>query len=108
MGLTFGVISILWIFFRAPNLFIALDYCFRIFTKTLFIRPEFQNMGYAFVIVLLILFMFVLEWKNRKYLHGLTVISPSNKVIRFSIYYLLLFSIFYFSGANQTFIYFQF
>ncbi len=107
---TFLVVSIAWVFFRAENL----EAAFRILDSI----GNFP--GYAFelpksiptLIPLLftIALMLVIEWRHRTRTHGLQI-SPTEypRWVRWSIYHSLLIVLLLYGKFNETtFIYFQF
>jgi alginate O-acetyltransferase complex protein AlgI len=108
MILTFGLVSIAWIFFRSPTIEFAFVYIIKMFSSSIFLKPEFPEMGHAFVVLILIVFMIIIEWQGRNDDFGIRNIFVKNKVLRYFFYYLILILVFYFSVNNQQFIYFQF
>lgn len=92
--ITFVLVALGWILFRAPSMTECWGYiqalC-RLDFSSIWIENIFQM---ACVIVAIII-MFVFEW--RKYLPN-----------RWWVYYILLFSIWWFAGQDVDFIYFQF
>ena len=105
MLLTFGLVTIAWIFFRANSIGFALHYIKNIFNASLFSMP--QNFPYT-TFLLLIIFV-VLEWISRTGVHPFQKIKQIKYLpIRWSIYYIVVFSILMFAGKPQQFIYFQF
>lgn len=102
---TFTLTVFAWIFFRANNVEHAVNYISGIFTKSLFSIPSERP-----VILILIVIIFVLiEWLGRE--HQFAIANINNKLpreIRWVFYYAVIFMIFYFSGTEQQFIYFQF
>ena len=102
---TFGLVVFAWIFFRADNLSHAFNYISGIFSSSFFAIPAyFPKKVFAFIAVLLLI-----EWWGRSDNHALEKFSLSwPKPVRILFYYCLLFMIFYFSGEEQQFIYFQF
>lgn len=112
MLLTFFVVMICWVFFRAENIhqaFSFLDmmagnwggapYTGEASWKEC--REEIRCLAFFFPI------LFCAEWLNRKYEYALERM-PSNAFLRYLIYYALILSCFFFRGSQQTFIYFQF
>ena len=102
--LTFVSTVFAWIFFRARDLSQAFDIIGEIFSTTIFNRFEvFSGKLVGFLIVFMLA-----EWLGRdsKYALGKAYLWP--KWIRFSIYSLIIFAIFVYSGQQQEFIYFQF
>lgn len=105
MFLTFGLTVFTWIFFRAENISHAFGYISEIFSASIFTIPEVRPR-----ILIIILFLFILfEWlgKNDEYAFEKFAIHWP-KPLRFLVYCLLTFLIFYYAGQEQEFIYFQF
>ena len=112
MLLTFGIVMICWVFFRAENLNQAFSFL-KMMTggwgeiihaeKPAWAdcREELRCLCFALPVLL------GFEWINRKYEHALEKL-PRNAVLRNLIYYGLIFSCIFFRGQQQTFIYFQF
>lgn len=108
MLLTFALVVIGWIFFRAETIADAIHYivalCSPEIWETLFefwIYPT-NNAGW-FVIIMLIV-----EWLQRDKEHGLDIRNIKYGWLRIIIYYTLILVMFWFSGKSETFIYFQF
>lgn len=106
---TFFVVTIAWIFFRAPTISEALDYVRLLFFKGWFfdLHVPTPKAQFAYTIVLLIGFI-IFEWCSRNKEFPLELSMYSWKV-RWSIYYIvfLLIITFGFYGENE-FIYFAF
>lgn len=103
ISITFLVVVLAWVFFRAENLQHAMQFLNGIFDMSLFSMPQVSR-G-------LILFLFVyllIEWFQRDKDHLLDIAFIKSKPIRFILYYTLVFIVFYFAGDTQPFIYFQF
>lgn len=102
---TFGLTVLAWIFFRANNVDHALHIISNIFSSSLFSHPK----GFPIILFFLILIFLTIEWFGRE---GQFAIEKINlkipKLLRWGFYYILVFAIFYFSGKEQPFIYFQF
>ena len=102
--LTFSLTCFAWIFFRAANLTEAFQYIKRIFSKSLFHFPTELNPK----IVVLVGFMFMIEWINRSEDHGLQI-KRFHPVMRRILYLFVVFIILrYASFGSNEFIYFQF
>lgn len=106
MLVTFGLTVFAWIFFRAENITHALLIIREIFSSTFLTYPTLTG---SKIMKKLLLFFIVVEWIGRDNQYaienlGLKWISP----LRYSFYYLLIMAIFWFSGEEQQFIYFQF
>lgn len=106
--LTFGLTVFAWIFFRSENMAHAFQY----------ITGLFKNPGSYFLIavylkyqvVLILLGLFVLfEWIGRDQQFAIAKVGLNwNKSFRYAFYYVIIGTIFWFSGKEQAFIYFQF
>lgn len=102
---TFGLTVIAWIFFRAESMGHAWNYLRGIFDSSLFTFPDVFPIHVIFVVLIGI----VTEWLNREKRHGLELDSSKLPLyLRWCIYLLLSFSIAFFVGKENTFIYFQF
>ncbi len=109
IALTFSLTVFAWIFFRAENISHAFSYISKIFSSSLFAIPLFPGIAKALPAVVLTCIFILIEWFGREEKYaleklGLTLPRP----IKWGFYYLLIFSIFYFAGEEQQFIYFQF
>ena len=102
---TFILTLIAWIFFRADNIEHALSYINKIFTSSLFSKPEILPFN---LLIFLILFI-IIEWLQREKEHTLELnLAKIPKFIRWIIYIIIILIIFWFAGSQQKFIYFQF
>lgn len=109
MLLTFSLIVLAWIFFRAENVEHALRYISTIFSKTLFVFPYFENRGHALDTMILIIIFVIIEWFGREKQFAIAELENTfTRPIRWLIYYALIIVIFWYSGQQQQFIYFQF
>ncbi len=108
MLITFGLTAFAWIFFRANSLEHAVQYIGNMFKDLgsfLLISTYAQ---YQEILILLFIFLIV-EWIGRKQQHALAEIGRNwNSLLRYGMYYIIIFSIFWFAGKEQEFIYFQF
>ena len=108
MLLTFMLVVVGWIIFRAENINDAWNYISGLFGKDIylasyrfFLFPQ-NNAGW------LVLVMVIVEWLQRNKEHGLNIVGIKYNCIRIVIYYLVLVGLLLFSGESETFIYFQF
>jgi alginate O-acetyltransferase complex protein AlgI len=114
MVITFGLTVFAWIFFRAANIKHAVNYILNIFSSNLFSLPYLKEKGTGVeilpkVILILIIIFVVIEWLGREDQFAIEKINNRfPRLLRWFFYYLIVFSIFYFSGTEQQFIYFQF
>jgi len=109
IGLTFLLVNIGWVFFRADNLGQALTYFSGMANESLFSFAFIKNKLFfqnAFFIGL----MLVVEWIGRKDQYGIEKLGMQWKwLYRWAIYYIIILAIFWFaSEEQQQFIYFQF
>lgn len=106
MIITFLLSVITWIFFRSENIADAFDYLKRmIFTVDLF---KSSPIAVNDIMPYLTLFILI-EWMGRERnfaLEKFGIILP--RIVRWSFYIFLVYNIYYFSGEEQEFIYFQF
>ncbi len=107
--ITFGLTVLAWIFFRAENVSHAFAFLSEIFTGSLFSMPDFNDMKRAVTIILLVMIFISVEWIGRDGAHALEKLGLKWKsLFRYSMYGLIIISLFWFSGDKQQFIYFQF
>jgi alginate O-acetyltransferase complex protein AlgI len=106
---TFGLTTLAWVYFRSDSVLDANGYLARIFSSSIFSKPESLGLRHALITPGLILLMLIAEWWGREKEHPLTHLeSKFNVVLRFTLYYGLILAIFLLSGEKQGFIYFQF
>lgn len=105
MLVTFVMVNLAWIFFRADSMSHAAQIYFKIISPSLFAVPELMPLK---IIILIIIFV-IIEWLRRD---REVVLDFSDwripRPLRFLIYYLIISSIFLLGGQQQEFIYFQF
>jgi len=106
MSLTFFLVVIGWIFFRAENFGQAVEYLGGMMhVNTLQASYKLFMMKESW----LVLGMLIVEWIGRKNQFGLEKLGITWKpVYRYTFYYFILLLIFLFAGKEQVFIYFQF
>jgi len=105
MIFTFSLTVFAWIFFRAQNVQHAFSFIYGIFTKSFFTIPTVTPL----VLIAFIGFFIIIEWIGRQNQYAIAHFGSSwPKILRWSFYYFILAAIFYFNGAEQQFIYFQF
>lgn len=103
---TFLLVTLGWIIFRAANLDEAFSYIGGIFSWSLFEAPDLWYMNW--MILLYIAILVVTEWLQRDKQHALQITGLRYPVLRFGLYYCLVFLIVSYGGAQTSFIYFQF
>jgi D-alanyl-lipoteichoic acid acyltransferase DltB (MBOAT superfamily) len=109
IGLTFGLTVFAWIFFRARSVAQAFSIISKIFSRSLLAIPNFPGIGHAVIIGFLIATFFIIEWIGREQQFAIATLSVKlNRPLRWTFYSAIIISIFWLSGNNQEFIYFQF
>lgn len=109
IGITFGLTVLAWIFFRAENIGHAYQYISGIFSTSLFSVPRFSGSDSAVIIMLMVIVFIVIEWMGRNHEYAIENLGMKwSRMFRWMFYYLIVVAIFYFSGNEQEFIYFQF
>ena len=105
MVLTFSLATFAWIFFRAESITHAFQFIQELFSPSLFQSPEI----FPKVTLLLIVVFFTIEWMGRTGNYALQTIFSSRPFWwRWVLYIVLIFCVFFFTGKEQAFIYFQF
>ncbi len=117
---TFFLTIIAWIFFRARDVKHAIDYILEIFSKTLFQSIDFPDDSFSKIpfyesetlfmpTMFLLVFFIIIEWFGREHQYALEKFGLKwHKLLRWSFYLFIFIIIYYFAGAKQVFIYFQF
>ena len=106
MIVTFGLTVFAWIFFRSDSLEKAIRFIKEIFSRSLIKNPTARPSAFIFFLVALFL---IVEWMGREEQYAIADMGGRwPKTLRWLSYYAMVFYIFYFSGAQQQFIYFQF
>ncbi len=105
---TFGLTVIAWIFFRAENIKHAFSYITELFSVSFFSAPNFNDSKVSTTYILIIVFI-IIEWLGREKLYALEELGLKwKRPLRYTLYYAIIFSIVWFGGGAQEFIYFQF
>lgn len=110
--LTFALVVVGWIIFRAEDMTQAMGYIAGICDSSIISLPNFRDLGLSFIQITFTLFFIVLlqliEWGQRKQEFGLEISNIRYRPVRWSIYiiFMLIFSVF--AGGQEAFIYFQF
>ena len=109
ISVTFGLTVFAWIFFRAASISHAVQYIQDLFSMSLFSVPSIQGkQQFLFLTMFLIGFIFY-EWKGRNDEYAIERLGMQwARPVRWLFYYILGFMVFYHSGADVDFIYFQF
>jgi hypothetical protein len=103
MLLTFFLVVIGWVIFRAESISQAWDYLCRMFSSSLFTFPDKGRIALIYSLILL-----TVEWFQRDKQHALYMNGIKHKTIRWCIYCSLVIAIILFAGKVESFIYFQF
>jgi len=102
--LTFSLITLSWVFFRADSINQAALIFGEIFSTTSLTLPTILPK----TVLLLIVVFAVIEWVGKGKSHALEGIGRLETPIRWMCYLLIFATLFFFSNSTQTFIYFQF
>lgn len=109
---TFFILLIGMIIFRANDITHAIDYICSLFNQSIIDLPNIYTLGLSqnkvIYTLLFILLLQLVDWIQRKREFGLEISNIKYRSVRWSIYVslILLFSVF--AGEQQEFIYFQF
>ena len=95
MLLTFVLVVIGWIIFRAPSISACGEYMLAIWDKSILAIPYVENSIQLIATIAAICLMLYMEWRKK---------LPN----RWWMYYLLTIAIWWFAGQDMDFIYFQF
>ena len=103
--MTFCLTVFAWIFFRSENLTSALFYINKMFSSLLFTLPKIR----PYTLFVLMMFFVLIEWLGREQKYAIEHLGLKwRPVFRYIMYYFIIFSLFWFAGKSQQFIYFQF
>lgn len=103
--LTFLLATFAWIFFRAESVVHAFQIIQTIFSLSIINAPEILPKA----TLLLVIAFFIVEWFGRMGNYALQFIFSGKPFLwRWSIYIALIACVFFFTGKEQAFIYFQF
>ena len=105
IGITFSMTVLAWIFFRSESVHLAISFISEMFSRSLFTIPTIRP---TMLFASLILFL-VIEWLGREQQYAIADFGLEwPKPVRWATYSAIALSIFYFSGSDLQFIYFQF
>lgn len=109
MLLTFGVVVIGWIIFRAETITQAWDILCGICNRSLLSVPYLVGQTYYLPLFFCLGVMLLVEWVNRSKAHSLELSNIRSHTIKYAIYFGLILLIILFTPATPSpFIYFQF
>lgn len=107
MLLTFTLVSIGVIIFRAESIGQALEFFSRIFSVGFF-SVGIAGAGIPRRTCLFVAIMLVIEWMQRNQEHGLVLKGVKSVFVRYVCYFGILSLVFMYGVFNETFVYFQF
>lgn len=108
MLITFSLVTLAFIFFRAESLTQALLFISRIVTfEKGHAILELISITKILPAIFFSLILFTVEWHQRNKKHGMDI-ALSKPLIRYAAYYLVIFAILFAFQTNRIFIYFQF
>lgn len=107
---TFVLVVLAWILFRAENITVAVDIYQKIFSSSLLEIPEFSARTDALLLLLIIMVFMAIEWLGKRNSFAIQNIKNYRPVIRWSFYILIFAGILLLGhkDSNVEFIYFQF
>ena len=111
---TFSLVTIGWIFFRSKSVYDSLVYLSKIKEGPILKIPYFLentsgNMIFPSSLIILLIVFNMVEWAGRKNEHALQKLTDKlPKPLRLLTYVSILILVFWFSGKENQFIYFQF
>lgn len=102
--LTFSLVVIGWVIFRAPSITEAYNFIMSIFSNGDIASNNISVFDYRYIVILL-----VVEWFTRTHEQPLQVVKSIRfPIIRYSIYIIVVLFVLFFAAPSQGFIYFQF
>lgn len=110
--ITFIIVTFGWILFRSESLLQANSFYSKIFSKSIFELPYFQNGSSSYNLLIIVVLYFLFEYycliKNYDTPADF-ITSIKNNVIRYIAYFIILYLIVFVGNyQNNSFIYFQF
>ncbi len=106
ISITFVLVTIGWVMFRAPQVDDAFFYLMHFMNAV--VRLQFGSIAMGKMAVVWCIVLILVEWLHRDKHHALQLDESIPRYARWIIYYFVLFCIFFFRGEEQMFIYFQF
>ena len=109
MLLTFVLVVLGWIIFRAETITQAWEYICGICNVSLFSIPFLHNRYFYIPLFTCLLLMLSTEWINRNSSHPFDLSQVNSHIIKYAIYFVIITLIIFFTPATPSpFIYFQF
>ncbi|RAJ07127.1 MBOAT family O-acyltransferase [Arenibacter echinorum] len=107
--LTFSLTVFAWIFFRAESVGHAISYISEILSPSLLSIPKLADMQNVLITIILVVCFVIIEWFGREEQYAIAKFGLKwRRPLRHAMYYVIIFTIFWFWGKEQQFIYFQF
>ncbi|GAB3006365.1 MBOAT family protein [Cyclobacterium sediminis] len=107
MIVTFTLVTLAWIIFRASSISEAWVFLSHLFTGSIITKPQVNIRVYFFIAISMVFLL--MEWFGRKQefaIQRMFFAQPS--LLRYGLYYGLVMAVFLFARKEQQFIYFQF
>ncbi len=114
MLLTFSLTVFAWIFFRAESIDHAFQFIQDMAVGLLHLSAYVDTLKLIYfkiglTVPLLLVTFILMEWFGRAHAYAIAALPARlRRPVRYAAYYALIFSLFWFSGKGQEFIYFQF
>ena len=109
MLITFGLVVIGWIIFRAPSIADAWEYICGMCNISLLSIPFLHNRYFYIPLFTCLILMLTIEWINRDKSHPFDLAQVNSHIIKYAIYFVIITLIIFFTPATPSpFIYFQF
>ena len=107
--LTFALVVLGWIIFRAETITQAWDIIKSIFSNSLFTIPWLRNRYFYIPLFTCLVLQILTEWINRQKSHPFDLSSINNHTVKYLIYFVIISLIIFFTPPTPSpFIYFQF
>ena len=106
---TFGLTVLAWVFFRAESVGHAISIISEILSSSLLSLPAFEGKQRAAIVLMLIGTFMLIEWNGRDEEYAIANLGTKwKRPVRYALYYGIMFTLVWFQGEQQEFIYFQF
>ena len=106
---TFGLVVISMMVVRSDNVSHSMSIFSEIFSSSLFAFPAFEGKRKALITLLFIGVFFIIEWIGREEEFAIANLGVTwKRPFRYGFYYAIMFSLVWFKGVEQEFVYFQF
>ena len=106
---TFLLVMLTFVVFRAENIRQAFDYYLHMINLSILSVPVLYKKSQVIIALFFTFFMLTVQWLQKDKQHGLDFNGIKIPVsLRWIMYYAIIIAIYWFRGAEQSFIYFQF